>query len=111
LTPRCLFSIFLFAQKGRLNFLFVFGRRNYTHDKAIALLDLLEERYRKGPVIVTSQVEPSGWLKLFKNAVIGEALVDRLIHLSQKLTLKCARSYREKLKDTMSDLRKTRVVQ
>jgi len=72
---------------------------------------LLEERYRKGPVIVTSQVEPSGWLKLFEDAVIGEALVGRLIHPSQKLTLKGDRSYREKLKDTRSDLKKTREVQ
>jgi len=32
------------------------GLRHYTHDKAISLMVLFEERYREGPVIVASQV-------------------------------------------------------
>jgi hypothetical protein len=40
-------------------------------------MDILEERYHKAPLIVTSQVEPQGWLKLFEDPVIGEAIVDR----------------------------------
>ena len=74
------------------------GLRNYTHEEATALMDILEERYQKGPVIVTSQVEPQGWLKLFEDPVIAEAIVDRLIHPCQKITLKGERSYRENLK-------------
>jgi DNA replication protein DnaC len=73
------------------------GLRNYTHEEATALMDILEERYHKAPLIVTSQVEPQGWLKLFEDPVIGEALVDRLIHPSQKITLKGEKSYREKI--------------
>jgi DNA replication protein DnaC len=74
------------------------GLRNYTHEEATALMDILEERYQKGPLIVTSQVEPQGWFKLFEDPVIAEAIVDRLIHPCQKLTLKGDKSYREKLK-------------
>lgn len=74
------------------------GLRNYTHEEATALMDILEERYQKAPVIVTSQVEPQGWLKLFEDPVIAEAIVDRLIHPCQKITLKGDRSYRENLK-------------
>jgi DNA replication protein DnaC len=37
--------------------------------------------------VVTSQVEPEGWLKLFEDPVIAEAIVDRLIQPSQKITL------------------------
>jgi DNA replication protein DnaC len=37
------------------------GLRNYSHEKAISLMDILEERYHKAPLIVTSQVEPQGW--------------------------------------------------
>jgi len=74
------------------------GLRNYTHEEATALMDILEERYQKGALIVTSQVEPQGWLKLFEDPVIAEAIVDRLIHPCQKITLKGERSYREKLK-------------
>ncbi|HEY3302437.1 MAG TPA: ATP-binding protein [Candidatus Binatia bacterium] len=36
------------------------GLRNYTHEEATSLMDILEERYQKAPVIVTSQVEPQG---------------------------------------------------
>jgi len=75
------------------------GLRNYTHEEATSLMDILEERYQKTPLIVTSQVEPRGWLKLFEDPVIAEAIVDRLIHPCQTLTLKGERSYREKIKE------------
>lgn len=73
-----------------------FGIRAYTHDEACIFMDILEERYRKIPVIVTSQVDPRGWLKLFEDPVIAEAIVDRLINPSQKIILKGG-SYREKI--------------
>jgi DNA replication protein DnaC len=74
-----------------------FGLRNYTHDEATSLMDILEERYQKGVVVLTSQINPEGWLKLFEDPVIAEAIVDRLVHPSQKLILKGGGSYREKL--------------
>ena len=55
-----------------------FGLRVYTHDEATVLLDLVEERYGKGVTIITSQVAPIGWIKLFEDPVVAEALVDRL---------------------------------
>ena len=75
------------------------GLRNYSHEEATSLIDIIEERYQKAPLIVTSQVEPQGWLKLFEDTVIAEAIVDRLIHPSQKITLKGECSYREKIKE------------
>ena len=81
------------------------GLRNYTHEEATSLIDILEERYHKAPIIITSQVEPQGWLKLFEDAVIGEAIVDRLIHPCQKLTLKGDKSYREKLGEKKTGLK------
>lgn len=82
------------------------GLRTYTHEEATALMDILEERYQKAPLIVTSQVDPQGWLKLFEDPVIAEAIVDRLIHPCQKITLKGDRSYREQLKEKKSGLKK-----
>lgn len=73
------------------------GLRNYTHEEATVLMDVLEERYRKGMVIVTSQVNPEGWSKLFEDPVIAEAITDRLNHPSQKIILKGGKSYRERL--------------
>ena len=73
-----------------------FGLRNYTHEEASVLVDLLEDRHRKGSVIVTSQADPRGWTKLFEDPLIAEAIVNRLEHPSQRLNLKGG-SYREKL--------------
>ena len=80
------------------------GLRNYTHEEATSLIDILEECYHKAPLIITSQVEPKGWLKLFEDPVIGEAIVDRLIHPAQKITLKGDKSYREKLSEKKAGL-------
>lgn len=81
--------------KAKVLILDDFGVRSYTHEEATTLLDLLEERYHKGSQIVTSQVDSKGWLKLFEDPVIAEAIVDRLLHPSQKIILKGG-SYRER---------------
>jgi DNA replication protein DnaC len=81
--------------KANLIILDDFGLRNYSHEEAVILMDILEGRYGKHPLIVTSQVDPKGWLKLFEDQVIAEALVDRLIHPSQTIVLQGV-TYREK---------------
>jgi len=73
-----------------------FGLRRYTHEEATTMLDILEDRYRKGSIIVTSQVDAKGWKTLFDDPVIAEAIVDRLANPSQVITLKGG-SYRERL--------------
>ncbi len=77
----------------------VLPARPYTpRDKAPnVLMDTLEERYQKGVLLITSQVDPQGWLKLFEDSVIAEAIVDPLTQPSQLVTLK-GTSYRQKLK-------------
>lgn len=77
-----------------------FGLRNYTHEEATVLVDLLEDRHRRGSVIVTSQADPRGWAKLFEDPLIAEAIVSRLEHPSQKLVLNGG-NYREKLQTTL----------
>lgn len=82
-----------------------FGLRNYTHEEACVLVDLLEDRHRKGSVIVTSQADPRGWGKLFEDPVIAEAIVSRLEHPSQRLNLKGG-NYREKLQPRLPATKK-----
>ena len=72
------------------------GLRNYTHDEATILVEILEARAKKGPVIVTSQVNPNAWMKLFEDPAIAEAVTDRLRNPSHKIMLKGG-SYRERL--------------
>ena len=77
-----------------------FGLRNYSHDEATILVDLLEERYQKGSVIITSQVTPEGWKKLFEDPVIAEATIDRMKH-SSKLIALTGPTYRARLKKSV----------
>lgn len=72
------------------------GLRTYTHEEATVLVEILEARAKKGPVIVTSQVNPIAWIKLFEDPAIAEAITDRLQNPSTKITLKGG-SYREKM--------------
>ncbi len=73
-----------------------FGLRAYLHEEATALVDILEERYQKGATIITSQVDIPGWKKLFEDAVIAEAIIDRMKNPSQKTVLKGG-SYRARI--------------
>lgn len=75
-----------------------FGLRQYTHEEATALMDILEERYQKGSVIVTAQVDSNGWHKLFEDPIIAEAIIERLTKPSQKILLRGG-SYRDKIQD------------
>jgi DNA replication protein DnaC len=82
-----------------------FGLRNYSHEEANVLVDFLEDRHRKGSVVVTSQVDPKGWMKLFEDPIIAEAIVSRLEHPSQRIILKGG-NYREKLQKTLPEGKK-----
>ena len=66
--------------KNRVKLLIIddLGLRNYTHKEANILYEVLEDRYRKGSVIITSQVKTLGWKSLFEDEVIAEAIIDRL---------------------------------
>jgi DNA replication protein DnaC len=77
-----------------------FGLRNYTHEEANVLVDMLEDRHRKGSVIVTSQVDPRGWQKLFEDPIIAEAIVSRIENPSQKLHLRGG-DYRARLQTAL----------
>ncbi len=82
-----------------------FGLRNYTHEEANVLVDILEDRHQKGSVVVTSQVDPKGWIKLFEDPVIAEAIVSRLEHPSQRLNLRGG-DYRQKLQSSLPTTKK-----
>lgn len=73
-----------------------FALRNYTHDEANVLLEIIEDRYRNGIIFITSQVAAEGWKGIFEDPVIGEAITDRLVNPSDRIIL-TGGSYRKKL--------------
>lgn len=82
------------VKKANLIILDDFGLRNYSHEEASILYDLLEERYRKSSLILTSQSKPKGWHHLFEDEVIAEAITDRLTSCSHTIEIKGG-SYRK----------------
>lgn len=73
-----------------------FALRPYTHDEAVFMVDLFEDRYRKKIQIISSQVDVGGWKTLFEDPIVADALIDRLKNPSEKIELK-GTSYRNKL--------------
>jgi DNA replication protein DnaC len=65
-----------------------FGLRKYSHKEATIFYEILEDRCRKGSVIITSQVKPQAWASLFEDKVIAEAIPDRLVASSQTIDVK-----------------------
>ncbi len=61
------------------------------------LYQLIEERHRRGSMIVTSNRAPQDWYPLFPNPVIAESALDRLINCAHQVVL-TGRSYRPMLR-------------
>lgn len=64
------------------------GLRNYTHQEATVLYDVMEDRYQKQSTIVTTQIKPQGWKTLFEDEVIAEAVIDRIISCARQIEMK-----------------------
>ena len=75
-----------------------FGLRNYSHQEANVLYEILEDRYKHGSLTMTFQVRPQGWKGLFEDQVIADALLDRLVACAHTVEVKGA-SYRGKQRE------------
>ena len=73
------------------------GIREYTHKEATVLYEILEDRYQKSSIVITSQVAPLGWKSLFKDPVIAEAICDRLLACADIVEVK-GKSFRGRQK-------------
>lgn len=52
-----------------------------------ALMDLIEDRHDKNSTIITSQIPVSGWHQLIGEGTIADAILDRIVNSSHRLTL------------------------
>ncbi|HYO69754.1 MAG TPA: ATP-binding protein [Archangium sp.] len=51
------------------------------------LLEVLEDPYGTGATVVTSQLDPKGWLAVIGDATLADAILDRLVHNAHRLKL------------------------
>ena len=64
-------------------------------DGANMLFQLINRRYEKKPIIVTTNIPFGRWSELFGDSVIANAILDRLLHHSHIFNI-TGRSYRTK---------------
>ena len=67
-----------------------FGLQPVTHDVRITLLQILEDRYGSGAVIITSQLPVGKWYEYLAEPTAADAICDRLTARAHRIELKGA---------------------
>ena len=73
---------------GRLIIVEEVGYIPFDPEAAAPLFALVSSRYERSSIIVTSNKTLSGWAEIFGDPVAVAALVDRLVHHAEVLTLR-----------------------
>ena len=63
------------------------GRRRSTANQARDLLEIVEDRYDKGSLIITSQVPVDRWHDLIGVPTLADAILDRVVHNAYRIEL------------------------
>jgi DNA replication protein DnaC len=82
--PRLLATL----ERTRLLILDDWGPEPLTAEQRRDLLEIVDDRYEKGSLLVTSQVPVSRWHELVGDPTIGDAILDRVVHRAHRLDLK-----------------------
>ena len=64
-----------------------FGLQQMDENTRIALLTLLDDRYEKKSVIITSQLSIDRWYDYIAEATLANAIIDRLYNSSHHIAL------------------------
>ena len=65
-----------------------FGMKKLQGQQQKDFEQLVDDRYRKKGLIITSQLPVSDWYDVIGNSLIAEACLDRLVHKSIRIQLK-----------------------
>ncbi len=85
------------------------GYLPFERRAAHLLFQLVNRRYERGSMILTSNLPVGNWGEVFGDAVLATAILDRLLHHSHVITIK-GESYRLREKRKAGLLRPTKVV-
>lgn len=64
-----------------------FGLQPLDNQSRMMFLEIIEDRHRKGSVIITSQIPVSGWYDIIGEKTIADAIMDRLVHEAHRIEL------------------------
>ena len=80
----------LIAALERVNLLILddWGPEPLTADQRRDLLEIVDDRYDKGSLLITSQVPLPQWHDVIADPTLGDAILDRIIHNAHRIELK-----------------------
>lgn len=64
------------------------GPEPLTGEQRRDLLEIVDDRYDKGSLLITSQVPVSRWHDVVGDPTLGDAILDRVLHTAHRLELK-----------------------
>lgn len=85
-------------EKQTLIILDDFGLQNLGQEVRLTLLQLLEDRYGKKSIIITSQLPVAKWYEYINDPTLADAILDRLTANSHRIELKGESLRRKKIK-------------
>jgi DNA replication protein DnaC len=65
-----------------------FGLQAFDNFARETLLEIIDERFNKGSMIIASQIPVSSWYEIIGENTIADAILDRLINTSHRIDLK-----------------------
>ncbi len=79
----------LMRQFARVNLLILddWGPEPLTAEQRRDLLEIVEDRYNCGSLIITSQVPVDRWYEIVGDPTLADAILDRLVHNSHRIAL------------------------
>ena len=75
-------------ERTRLLIIDDWGPEPLTAEQRRDLLEIVDDRYEKGSLLVTSQIPVSRWHELMGDPTIGDAILDRVVHRAYRIELK-----------------------
>ena len=64
------------------------GPEPLSADQRRDLLEIVDDRYDKGSLLITSQVPVAQWHDVIADPTLGDAILDRIIHNAHRIELK-----------------------
>lgn len=74
-----------------------FGLQSLDNQSRLILLELIEDRHGKKSTIITSQVPVNEWYDIIGEKTVADAILDRLVHDAQRLSLEGESMRRKKI--------------
>ena len=82
--PRMLATL----ERTRLLIIDDWGPEPLTAEQRRDLLEIVDDRYDRGSLLITSQVPVNRWHEVIADPTLGDAILDRIVHRAHRIELK-----------------------